>query len=163
MKIGIISDTHNNLELTKKALGIFKAQGVTLVLHAGDITSPKMLKLFKDFDCKFILGNGDIDVEDLNSEAETLGFGCIEEACTFEMQGKKFILFHGNNVPFFRDAVASGKYDYIVKGHTHFFENYMSGKTRVINPGCLYGSDDCSIAVLDLDTDRVEMIRIEEE
>lgn len=163
MKIGIISDTHNNIEITKKALGIFKRHKVELIIHAGDLTSPRMLDLFREFDCKFVLGNGDIDVEDLNIKAEEMGFGCIEEYCTFSAGGKNFILFHGNNVPMFRKAVASGKYDYIIKGHTHFFENYTSGTTRIINPGSLYSSDEFSIAILDTETDKVDMIRIEGE
>jgi putative phosphoesterase len=161
MKIGILSDTHNNLAVTRKALELFNDHGVELIVHAGDLTSPKMLELFRHRKCRFVLGNGDIDVEELNRVAGEFGFGCIEEYCTFEAGGKKFILFHGNNVPMFREAVASGKYDYIIKGHTHFFENYTSNKTRIINPGSLYSSEEYSIAVLDTDTDRVEMIRIE--
>jgi len=163
MKIGIVSDTHNNIKLTQKALGIFRERGITMVLHAGDFTSPRMLRLFKNFDCKFIIGNGDIDTEELNAESIRLEFGPIGEKCVFELEGKKFILFHGNDVPRFRETVASGIYDYIIKGHTHFFENYTSGKTRVINPGCLYTGSDCSVAILDTKTDKVEMIRIEEE
>ena len=163
MKIGILSDTHNSIVMTKKALAVFKEQGVDMVVHAGDITSPRMLKLFAQFQSRFVLGNGDIDIEDLNAESEKLGFGCIEESCTFELQGKKFIVFHGNDVPAFRQAVASGEYDYIIKGHTHFFENYTSSRSRIINPGCLYSGEDCSVVILDLDTDRVEMIRIEED
>ena len=161
MKIGIISDTHNNIELTKKAIGIFEVKNVQFIIHAGDLTSPKMLQLFEKFNCKFVLGNADIDVEDINKKAEDLGFGCIDNVCTFALEDKKFIVFHGNDVPAFREAVASGEYNYIIKGHTHFFENYISNNSRVINPGSLYSGDECSIAILDLQTDKVEMIRIE--
>ena len=47
MKIGIISDTHNNIALTKKAIEIFGEKDVEFIIHAGDLTSPKMLELFK--------------------------------------------------------------------------------------------------------------------
>ncbi|MCP4137192.1 MAG: metallophosphoesterase family protein [bacterium] len=163
MKIGIISDTHNNIDLTRQAIAVFKEQEVSFVIHAGDLTSPLMLKEFREFDCKFVLGNGDIDVENLNKESQMLGFGSIEEFCTFEIDNKKFIVFHGNNVPMFREAVASGIYNYIIKGHTHFFENYLSNNIRVINPGSLFGTDELSIVILDTETDKVEMIRIEED
>jgi len=161
MKIGIISDTHNNIELTEKALSVFKKNNVELIIHAGDFTSPKILNLFKNFNCKFVLGNGDIDIENLNKESKNLGFGCIDEQCTFETDNKKFIVFHGDNVLLFRKTVASGEYDYIIKGHTHFFENYISNKSRIINPGTLYSRDERSIAILDTKTDNVEMINIE--
>ena len=85
------------------------------------------------------------------------------KAIGIEIEEKKIIIFHGYNVPMFREAVASGEYNYIIKGHTHFFENYTSNNTRIINPGSLYGSDKFSIAILDTETDRVEMIRIEED
>ena len=161
MKIGILSDTHNNIELTQKAVDIFRETNVDLVLHAGDITSPKMLGLFAGLNVKFALGNGDIDSEALNAESEKLGFGAIEESTVLTAEGKKIILFHGNNVPLFRQSVACGEYDYVIKGHTHIFENYLSGSTRVINPGALYGAEEFSVAILDPATGKVERIRVE--
>ncbi|HOD15152.1 MAG TPA: YfcE family phosphodiesterase [Spirochaetota bacterium] len=163
MKIGIVSDTHNNIELAQKAIKIFSQNRVDLVVHAGDITSSKMLRLFKDFRCKFVLGNGDIDDDALNAEAAKLGFGKIEASSTFEAGGKKIIVFHGNDVPLFRAAMASGEYDYVIKGHTHMFENYLSGNTRVINPGALYGADVFTVAILDPETGKVERILIDAE
>ncbi len=162
MKIGILSDTHNNLGMTKKAVEVFKEKKVDLVIHAGDLTSPKVLELFGHLKCRFVLGNGDIDVEMINNKSEELGFGKVEEFCDIEIEGKRIFVFHGNNVPLFRKTVASGKYHYIIKGHTHFFENYVSNKSRIINPGTLYGNDECTVAILDTDLDRVVKIRIED-
>jgi putative phosphoesterase len=162
MKIGIISDTHNNIELTGKAVDIFKENNIELIVHAGDLTSPRMLELFRDFPCKIVLGNGDIDVEEICDICNKMGNGCAGERVVFEAGGKRIIAFHGDNVAMFREAVVSGEYDYIIKGHTHYFENYVSNNTRVINPGSLYGSDEFSIAVLDTDEDRVTRIRVEE-
>lgn len=161
MKIGILSDTHNNIDVVRHALDIFRENGITHTVHAGDITSPKILGLFTGFTSRFVLGNGDIDHEALNEESQRLGFGPIEESCVFETDGKKIIVFHGNNVPQFRQAIASGEYDYVIKGHTHLFENYMAGTTRVINPGALYGADEFTIAILDIAAGKVERIRIE--
>ena len=161
MKIGIVSDTHNNIGPTKKAAGIFRENRIDLLVHAGDITSPRMLDYFRDFQCRIVLGNGDIDVEELQKKSQALGMEEIREVWEFETGGKKIIVFHGNNVNLFRQSILSGNYDYIIKGHTHHFENYLSHKTRVINPGALYGSDECSVAILDTVTDRVQMIKIE--
>ncbi len=163
MRIGIISDTHNNIELTRRAASLFKEEGVDMVVHCGDCTSPRMLSLFEGLNCRFVLGNGDIDVEHFNAESRRLGFGPMGEQCSFEADGKKIMVFHGHDVPQFRQAVASGEYDYVIKGHTHSYENYMSGTTRVINPGSLYGADEFSVAILDTESGRVERIVIEEE
>ncbi len=161
MIIGILSDTHNNIQMAKKAIEIFKERGVDLVIHAGDLTSPKMMDLFKDLNCKFVLGNADIDVESINQKSQEMGFGPVEGSWDFVLDGKRFILFHGDDVPMFREAVASGKYDYIVKGHTHFFENYVSNRTRIINPGTLFGDEELTIALLDTKKEKVEKIKIE--
>ncbi|MEW6527192.1 MAG: YfcE family phosphodiesterase [Spirochaetota bacterium] len=161
MKIGLISDTHNDIELVQKAIAIFKERNISVIIHAGDLTSSKIISLFKGFDGRFVLGNCDIDVEEINTTASECGFGCVEHSCQFTLDGKNFMVFHGNNVPMFREAVNSGKYDYIIKGHTHIFENYVSGKTRIINPGSLYRGEEHTVAILDTETDKVEKIRID--
>jgi uncharacterized protein len=163
MKIGIVSDTHNNIELTRTAVEIFRENNVELIVHAGDLTSPRMLELFNGFPCKIVLGNGDIDVEEISSTCREMGFGDIRDTTIFKAGEKRIIVFHGDNVKMFRDAVFSGEYDYIIKGHTHYFENYISNKTRIINPGSLYGTDEFSIAILDTDEDKVTRIKVEEE
>lgn len=163
MIIGLISDTHNNVELTNKAVEVFKERGVEFVIHSGDLTSPRILDMFSDFKCRAVLGNGDLDCKEINEKAEALGFSCLENYCSFEVDGKKFIVFHGNNVAMYREAVASGEYDYIIKGHTHMFEDYKANKSRIINPGALYAADEYTIAVLNTADDRLEMIKIEAE
>jgi uncharacterized protein len=163
MKIGIISDTHNDVEMVKKAVEIFKARKVDLVVHAGDFTSAKILELFKGLPCRFVLGNCDLDADSIRSTSEELGFGCVEKSCDFTMDGKRILLFHGNDIPLFRNAASSGKYDYIIKGHTHTFENYLLNKTRIINPGSVFREEERTVSILDLRTDRVTKIKIEAE
>jgi len=161
MLIGILSDTHNSVKRTLDAIEAFKKRGVGMILHVGDITSGDMLSLFSGLNAKFVLGNEDRDWEGLNNESMRLGFGPIDSQLAFEADGKKFIMFHGFDVPFFRECVASGEYDYIIKGHTHFFENYLSHKSRVINPGALHRAYEFTVATLDTETDNVETIIIE--
>ena len=43
MKIGIISDTHDDVDNTNKAIDIFKENDVKAVIHAGDIISPPII------------------------------------------------------------------------------------------------------------------------
>jgi putative phosphoesterase len=159
MLIGLISDTHNDVDFIKKAIEIFKEKNITTLVHAGDITSFRMLDYLKDFDCYIVLGNGDeIDKEDINARAASLNIRPVKRSIEFECSGKIFLAFHGHDVPLYRSAVASGKYDYIIKGHTHYFENYISNNCRIINPGAVYAHDESSIAILDTETDKVEKI-----
>ncbi|MCU0821959.1 MAG: YfcE family phosphodiesterase [Spirochaetes bacterium] len=162
MKIGLLSDTHNNIEITLKAIEIFKSKGVDLIIHSGDISSPKMLNLFKGGKCRFVLGNVDLDVDLLNEEARELGFGPVEYTCDIKIGEKRILVMHGNDVPLFKKAVECGEYNYIIKGHTHSFENYFRNNSRIVNPGCLYGGTEQTIAVLDTENDSVEKIHVED-
>lgn len=163
MQIGIISDTHNDIEATEKALEILAERNVKILVHAGDINSPRMLEFFKNMDCYIVLGNGDlIDRDEIRKKGIELGMRPVEEKIEFTLDGKNFAVFHGHVVPLFRTAVSSGKFDYIIKGHTHFFENYVINNCRIINPGALYRRDESSFAILDIETDKVEKIVLDE-
>jgi len=160
MKIGLISDTHNEVELTKKALEIFKEYGITHILHAGDLTSSAMLDLFIGFKCNFVLGNGDIDVDLINNKSEKLGFGPIKKYLKIQIGKKKIMLFHGDDVPLYRNCIKCHEYDYIIKGHTHMFEDYLKEDCRIINPGAIYRGLECTIAILNTETDTIEKIEV---
>ncbi len=163
MLIGLMSDTHNDVEMTRKALDVFRERDVSMVLHAGDLTSPRMLTLFEGLEVRLVLGNGDLDEDVINSESERLGFGPVGKTCVFTAGERVFQMFHGNNVPAFRHAIASAKYDYIIKGHTHIFEDYFLDGTHVINPGALYGAEEFTVALLDTDKDSVEKIILQKD
>ena len=46
MKIGILSDTHDDYENTNKAIDIFQENDVKAVIHAGDVISPPVITEF---------------------------------------------------------------------------------------------------------------------
>ncbi len=159
MLIGILSDTHDNAEMTVKALEFFIKRNIKFIIHAGDLTSPSMLKYFKHFKCMFTLGNCDLErSSELNSQCKNMGLPEFKESHEFEADGKTFKVFHGNNVPAFREAVNSEKFNYIIKGHTHFFEDYRKNKSHIINPGSLAHGDETTIAILDTESDKVERV-----
>jgi len=158
MKIGILSDTHNNTKMIQKAVSVFKSRKVDYVIHAGDITSSRMIDFFKGLNCKFVLGNCDCDIEIINEKSRSLGFGNTEKSFEFTIDNEIFLVFHGNNVPLFRKAVASGKYDYIIKGHTHFYEDYVSNGTVIINPGSLNKDKGGFIIILYTEKRKIEKI-----
>ncbi|MGB8087587.1 MAG: YfcE family phosphodiesterase, partial [Nitrososphaeraceae archaeon] len=61
MKIGIISDTHDDIENVRKAIEIFNKKDVQYVIHAGDYVFPGIVLEFKRLNAKLIgvLGNND--------------------------------------------------------------------------------------------------------
>lgn len=152
--IGIISDTHEQKEEIKKAVEIFKEKHVEFVIHAGDMISPPMLKLFAGLKMKLVFGNNDGEKKGLSDVAASIGADIPTETKTFEYKKKKFFVNHGTDASIIDDAIKNQLYDYIITGHTHKQRDEKIGNTRVINPGTLFSSVK-SIAVLDVDNDKV--------
>jgi hypothetical protein len=157
MLIGIISDTHDNLNLTRKAIDLFNMKRVELVIHAGDFTSPFTLKLFKELTCKYvgIFGNNDGDKLLL---LERSGGNIYNQPYIFTLHNKKIIVLHEHYIV---DALAdSGHFDLIVYGHTHEPIVKRVKHTLVVNPGeagsLLYGNS--TVAIADLEKMEAEII-----
>lgn len=47
MKIGILSDTHDDIDNVKEAIYRFREQKVELIIHAGDFVSRALLNEFR--------------------------------------------------------------------------------------------------------------------
>ena len=157
--LGIISDTHENEEAIKKAVAIFKEKNIEFGVHCGDIISPPMLEHFKGLKMKFVFGNNDGEKAGLSSKAKELGFEISDEK-EFEYNGKKFYAYHGTKKEKLESAIKSNKYDYILTGHTHIKRDEKIGKTRVINPGALFRIYPYTIALLDVEKDKLEFVGV---
>jgi len=77
-----------------------------------------------------------------------------DRALEFTLDGKRFFVIHGNFAEPLNRVLASGDYDYILRGHSHLFEDLRVGRTRLINPGALGDwLKPHSFAVLDVEED----------
>lgn len=160
MKIGIISDTHENMPKIKKAVGLFNREEVATVLHGGDIISPITAKEFGALKAPLIgvFGNNDGDILFLTKRFEKIGT-LHPKRWEGELDGKKCLLIHE---PDMLEALAlSGVYDVIVYGHTHRAEISRKGKTLVINPGEGGGWITGKSTVALLDTATMEALLVE--
>jgi hypothetical protein len=159
MLIGIMSDTHDNVPLVKKAIDIFNEKKVGYVIHAGDYTSPFTLKLFKELQCKYvgIFGNNDGDKLLLLERAE----GHIRnQPYIFILRDRKIVVMHEHHVV---DALAdSGHFDLVIYGHTHKADVRKVKNTLVVNPGevstYLYGKS--TVALVDLEKLEAEIVEL---
>jgi putative phosphoesterase len=157
--IGVISDTHDNVDNIKKAVQIFNERNVSLVIHAGDYTSPFTFIPYDDLKADFvgIFGNNDGDLLLLNDRSK----GRIhKQPHQFEFSGKKFVVMHEHHVV---EALAdSGHYDVVIFGHTHKAVVKRKNNTLLLNPGeagrWLYGK--ATIAILDIEKMEAEIINL---
>jgi uncharacterized protein len=150
--IGILSDSHDNLEAIAKAVDFFNQHKVSLVLHAGDIISPFTVKEFKMLACPLILAYGNNDGEKKGLEIAFKQMNAdIKELNEVEHGGKKIALYHGTVTVLLSSLISSGEYDVVVRGHSHTAEIKREGRTLVINPGecCGYLTGKQTVALLD--------------
>ena len=158
MKIGIMSDSHDNISNIKKAVNVFKEEEIKVILHAGDLISPFCLNLFEDFKGSFHLCNGNNlgDTKLIKGKIKGLGH-FYEEIGEIEIADFKFALYHGTDETTTKSLLDSQKYDYLITGHTHHKELKTVGKTILINPGETFGDlyGEASIAILDIRTRNV--------
>ena len=76
MRIGVVSDTHNNLKNVAKIVELFNASKVERVIHTGDITQAKTLDVFAHLDAPLfgVYGNNDEERESLDAAINQHGF-----------------------------------------------------------------------------------------
>jgi len=161
MKIGIISDTHDNLPRIKEAVEIFNHEKVELVLHAGDFVSPFTALGFKNLHCplKGVFGNNDGDKLYLQKKFKEIGEIC-PVPYEIDIDHRNIIMLHKEKLI---DALAeSQKYDVIIYGHTHRTDLRKIGKTLIINPGECGGwlTGKSTIALLDLETLEAKIVEL---
>ncbi|MDQ4101402.1 MAG: metallophosphoesterase family protein, partial [Thermoproteota archaeon] len=84
MKIGLISDTHDNFRTIEGAVRIFGEKGIEYIIHAGDITTPEAVEAFSGLKMIGVLGNNDLDKQGLTSAFEKIGGELRGEICEIE-------------------------------------------------------------------------------
>jgi len=163
MKLGILSDTHNNVQNTRRALAIFKDQEVERLVHCGDLTRPSVIEEFMGWRVDFVFGNGDYDREDIRATiGAMLKDSTIGDQWIGEIDGVRLAAMHGDNPRGLKELIKSGIYRYVFCGHSHIRLDEWEANTRVINPGSLGGkrSQTRSVCVLDLTTRKAQFIEL---
>ncbi len=162
MKIGIISDTHDDLRTLAAALQMLREEAVTMVLHCGDLSGPAVVEALSGFDVWISRGNVDHHPELEQTVLETQGKGRLAKRHTLTLDGRTALMLHGNREGELRRLIHAGKYRYLFHGHTHRRRDEQIGSTRVINPGALGGMrwQRRSFCLVDLTEDRVHFIEV---
>ncbi len=126
LKIGIISDTHDDLNSVDKAISIFNREKVSLVVHAGDFIFPGVVERFRELKSSKlvgVLGNNDGEKLGLLKKFEEIG-GELKRSDLGEIQDDdnknlRIAVYHGTDQNLREAAIQSGTYDVFIHGHTH--------------------------------------------
>lgn len=164
MRIGILSDTHNNQANLDLALRLFEREEIATLIHCGDFTGVEIAQKLAPFRVLCVLGNGDyasgeIRDEILRQNPENYA-GLVY---TGQIGPARIAATHGHLEGRLEELLRSGRYDYVFKGHSHQHKDDRYGITRLINPGALGGlhREERRVCLLDLDSGKAEFIKIQ--
>jgi putative phosphoesterase len=165
MILGVLSDTHNNHENLRRALDVFRREGVTTLIHCGDMTSPETAALLAGFEVKHVSGNMANAPGALRRALLALNpdnFSGI--SYSGQIDGVWVAATHGHLSGTIDKFLRDGRYAYVFHGHTHRRRDEKVAGMRFINPGALGGAwhEERSICVVDLDEGEVRFIEIAE-
>jgi putative phosphoesterase len=150
VRLGVISDTHGHVELTRPAVRMLESLDVDAVLHCGDIGSMAVVELFAPWPTHFVFGNCDENTQAFATAINKAGQTCHGLFGDLEFDGLKVALLHSHERNRFREAIDGGKYRLVCYGHTHVAAIDQRDGTVVLNPGAIYRASPHSLAVVDL-------------
>jgi len=162
MKVGILSDTHDDLPNLQATLEILQAEGVTKIFHCGDVCGPDTIRALSGFEVWIAQGNMDRDLGLARAVKEMLGRGRLAWLHRPTLNGYAVAMIHGDNEKVLGNLISSGKHAYVFHGHTHRRRDQTIGHTRVINPGALGGTrrQSRSFCILDLATGEMRFVKL---
>lgn len=133
MKVGIVSDTHDNQDVIGAAVELFTDE-VEAVVHCGDMVAPFSASKFdQEFDFYAVRGNNDGEWA-LGDAVRNFG-AYLGEMGELSLGGQRVAVYHGTSNPIIEALVDSGSYDYVCHGHTHVRVHEEQDGTVRINPG----------------------------
>ena len=136
MKIGVVSDTHNNLKNIEIIINLFNDEKVPLVIHTGDISNANTLEKFSKLNCELIgvYGNNDRNESGLKEVAEKNDFQFQEPPRRLSLLDREIVIFHEpDNIDQFLSE--NKLIDVVLYGHTHRYENITKNGILFFNPG----------------------------
>jgi len=159
MKIGVVSDTHNNLPNVKRIVELFNAAQVERVIHTGDITQAKTLDMFAQLTMPLygVFGNNDQERDSLDEAIARHGFTFQDPPLVLELQSRSIMVVHD---PLELERHLNESHDLALHGHTHLYRFEKRADLVIFNPGECAGhmAGFNSIGVVDLTDLSVEVL-----
>jgi hypothetical protein len=146
MKIGVVSDSHDDSRRLAAAVAQARDWGARAILHCGDIIGPNTLNeaLALGLPVHAVHGNnlGDLPrmVRAAHESAGALTY--YGGDASLELGGRRLFMVHYPHLA--RGMAATGDFDVVFCGHSHeaaidATANIRGGRTLLVNPGTVAG------------------------
>ena len=170
MKIGIVSDTHDNWPTLDRVLAHLSDQGIETLIHCGDVCAPLTLGHLLDQysgEVHLVLGNVDGDpflMATRFGEKPNLHLHGAERA-ELDLGGRSLAVQHYPGLA--RGLAATGAYDAVFYGHDHQqHQERLSVDGRDVllaNPGTLSAmGKPQTLMIYDAQTNQVESLAVDQ-
>lgn len=162
-RIGLLSDSHGSVEVTRRAVDLLLAANVDVLLHLGDICGEGVIDQLaidgnaagQPVQCRMVFGNCDWDEGGMTRYAEALDIIVDHPAGHLSLPEGELRYTHGHLGSESSRAISDGV-RWLCYGHTHVRADDRRGGTRLINPGALHRAAQYTVAVLDSATDTLQ-------
>jgi hypothetical protein len=160
VRIGVVSDTHDNTRNVEQIVELLAAARVERVIHTGDVTKARTLRALARLAVPVfgVWGNNDLERESLDEAVRAHGFHFVEPPLELEWWGRRIVVVHDpTDHP--EPALFAG--DVLLHGHDHIRRIERRNGTLVFNPGECAGHlrGHNAVGVLDLERLEVELLR----
>lgn len=166
MKVGVISDIHENFHNLILALQAMEKNGVKQIICLGDLINAGIAKVlaFQSTPVFMIWGNNDgekVDIMKASARAGSQLKVSLNVYDFLEIDNRKIFISHYDDLA--QPMAQSGLYDAVFYGHNHISKQEMVNDTLVVNPGeiCAQKSGKSTLAIYDTDSNTAEIITLE--
>ncbi len=163
MIIAVVSDTHDRLDLIKRAVAQMQERKVELVIHCGDYIAPFSILPFAVLQIPFVgvFGNNDGEKKGLEQKVISIGGIIRQPPLLKEISGSQFLICH-SPLPENEVLQKFGGIDFYLFGHTHEACIRDLNGIKVINPGeaCGWLFGKATFAVLNTQSKQAEIVNI---
>ncbi len=167
MRIGIISDIHENFHNLFLALDRFETEGVDYILCLGDLMNPGIAKVMaaQPIPVHLIWGNNDGEKVDITMSSCATGSSLSVALSTYDfidLGNRKIFATHYDDLAL--PMAKSGDFDLVCYGHNHLKAKSQEGNCIVLNPGELAASKTgrATCAIYDTNSHEATIIELED-
>ena len=163
MRVGVLSDTHDDEANLKLALDAYRQQRITQLIHCGDMIGPEIVRRFRGFQVIYVDGNMDRESGEIYRRLREVDpHSVVLPTFEGELDEVSIAVTHGDDLAELNRVIRSGIHRFVFTGHSHRRRDETIGPTRVFNPGALGGLqfESRSFSVVDLASGKVEVIEL---
>ena len=155
MLVGVLSDSHDDVALLRRVVGLLRDSGAEHLVHAGDIAGPAALQVLVEsgLPVTAVFGNCDGVLR-----KHPAAVGTVHPAPhVFSLDGRRLALVHDmQSLP----TIVRGQVDVVVHGHTHK-PAVEPGPPLMVNPGEVGGRVTGRVTVALLDLQALKAVTLE--